>query len=52
VGSVHAGVELQQQREGQARVFLLGVDEAGLVAEHRPVVDQLVHAERRTLHTY
>lgn len=28
----------------------LAVDQAGLITEHRPVVDELLHAERRTLH--
>ncbi|MEQ4724459.1 helix-turn-helix domain-containing protein [Nonomuraea sp. B19D2] len=40
---VLGGVVLQQQRERQPGVLVLGVDQVSLVAEHRPVVDQFIH---------
>ncbi len=45
-----ARIELQHQREAQPGRAVLGLDQVPLTAEHRPVLNQLIHAHRRTLH--
>ena len=45
-----ARIELQRQREAQPGRAVLGLDRVPLTAERRPVLNQFIHAHRRTFH--
>jgi hypothetical protein len=46
------GEELQQEGEGQARRPALPGDQAPLVIQQRPVLNELVQPKRHTIHAH